>query len=130
VAAGKHSSEPFRCQTASSKWEEPGTHNGQGPGCGRTCAEGSWGRVGAAGALQWVRCACVEVEGSHVIIVSQPEAVTDLILKAVHAVSGAGRRLVRGAASLERLTTTPEDDDEHQDERVLRRPESRSAPAC
>ena len=48
---------------------------------------GSWGRVGAAGALQWARCACVEVEGSHVIIVSQPEAVTDLILKAVHAVS-------------------------------------------
>jgi hypothetical protein len=46
-----------------------------------------WGRVGAAGALQWARCACVEVEGSHVIIVSQPEAVTDLILKAVHAVS-------------------------------------------
>jgi hypothetical protein len=34
-----------------------------------------------------VRCACVEVEGSHVIVISQPEAVTDLILKAVHAVS-------------------------------------------
>jgi hypothetical protein len=34
-----------------------------------------------------VRCACVEVEGSHVIIISQPAAVTDLILKAVHAVS-------------------------------------------
>jgi len=30
---------------------------------------------------------CVEVEGSHLIIISQPEAVTDLILKAVHAVS-------------------------------------------
>jgi hypothetical protein len=34
-----------------------------------------------------VRCARVEVEGSHVIIISQPEAVTDLILEAVHAVS-------------------------------------------
>jgi pimeloyl-ACP methyl ester carboxylesterase len=29
----------------------------------------------------------VEVEGSHVIMISQPQAVTDLILKAVHAVS-------------------------------------------
>jgi hypothetical protein len=77
VAAGKHSSEPFRCQTASSKWEEPGRDNGQRPGCGRACvlwrgrkageAQAgagavclrSWGRIGAAGALQWVGCACV-----------------------------------------------------------------------
>jgi hypothetical protein len=29
----------------------------------------------------------VEVEGSHVIMVSQPQQVTDLVLKAVHAVS-------------------------------------------
>jgi pimeloyl-ACP methyl ester carboxylesterase len=29
----------------------------------------------------------VEVEGSHVIMISQPEAVTDVILRAVHAVS-------------------------------------------
>jgi hypothetical protein len=50
-------------------------------------SEGSWDRVGAAGALQWVRCACVEVEGSHLIIFSQPEVATDLILKAAHAVS-------------------------------------------
>ena len=29
----------------------------------------------------------VEVEGSHVIMISQPQAVTDLLLKAVRAVS-------------------------------------------
>jgi hypothetical protein len=29
----------------------------------------------------------VEVEGSHVIMVSQPQAVTNLVLKALHAVS-------------------------------------------
>ena len=29
----------------------------------------------------------VEVEGSHVIMISQPQAVTDLVLKAVRAVS-------------------------------------------
>jgi hypothetical protein len=29
----------------------------------------------------------VEVEASHVVMVSQPQAVTDLILKALHAVS-------------------------------------------
>jgi hypothetical protein len=28
----------------------------------------------------------VEVEGSHVIMISQPRAVTDLILQAIHAV--------------------------------------------
>jgi hypothetical protein len=29
----------------------------------------------------------VEVEGSHVIMISQPQAVTNVVLKAVHAVS-------------------------------------------
>jgi len=29
----------------------------------------------------------VEVEGSHVIMISQPQAVTNLVLKAVHALS-------------------------------------------
>jgi hypothetical protein len=32
----------------------------------------------------------VEVEGSHVIMISQPKTVTDLILQAVHAVGHEG----------------------------------------
>jgi hypothetical protein len=36
---------------------------------------------------QWAGATIVEVEGSHVIMISQPQAVTDLILKAVDAVS-------------------------------------------
>ena len=33
----------------------------------------------------------VEVEGSHVIMISQPQAVTDHILKAVQAIAGSHR---------------------------------------
>ena len=47
----------------------------------------SWNRV--IELAQRAGADIVEVEGSHVIIISQPQAVTDHILKAAHAVAGA-----------------------------------------
>ena len=43
------------------------------------------------GANQRAAADIVEVEGSHVIMISQPQAVTDHIVKAVQAVAAAPR---------------------------------------